>query len=108
MLELLLRAEFPGVSALREQLRSLRVRGLSAGSPTVLLFEVGDPDVPRGEVVNVVPVEAKVRDAEPPQELLLFVKDGLLDSLELVVYGDDEPTDLPAVEDIAPPTVNGA
>jgi hypothetical protein len=47
-----------------------------------------------------------VRDAEPPRELLLFVKDGLLDSLELVDYGSREAGALPLIEELEPPVVN--
>jgi hypothetical protein len=40
--------------------------------------------------------------------VLLFVRDGLLDSIELVDYAGLEPTELPAVEAVETPTVNGA
>src|SRR5579862_4819294 len=84
LLDLLLAEEFPGVEALRLQARSLHVRGLHEGLPTVVLLEVADPNAPRAQVAQIIPVEARVRGAEPPQELLLFVKEGLLESLELV------------------------
>ena len=84
LLDLLLAEAFPGVEALRVQAQSVRVRGLWEGLPAVVLLEVCDPAAPRAEVVHPVPVETHVRGTEPPQELLLFVWDGVLDSIELL------------------------
>lgn len=92
LLDLLLAEEFPGVGPLRVHAESVRVSGLYGA--TVVLFEVADPDAPLAEVVHPVPVETRVRGANPPEELLLFVKNGLLDSIELVTYGDETPTEL--------------
>jgi hypothetical protein len=108
LLDLLLSAEFSGADALRKQAQSTRVRGLSLSDPTVLLLEVTDIKAPRAETSHTVPVETKVRDTTPPQEILLFVKDGLLDSIELVTYGEERPRELPAVESVEPPTINVA
>jgi hypothetical protein len=83
----------------------VRARGLHEGLPTIVLLEVAAPDAPRAEVVHVVPVDAVVRGEG---ELLLFVKQGLLDSIELVAYGDERPSELPAVEALERPWVKSA
>lgn len=91
VLDLLLAEEFPGARELRVQAQAVRMKGYGDDVPSILLLEVVDDHAPRASVVHAVPVETRVRDAEPPQELLLFVKDWLLDSLELVDYGSREP-----------------
>jgi hypothetical protein len=53
-----------------------------------------------------VPVETCVREAEPHQEVLLFVKEGLLDGIEVVDYSGGEPELLPAVEAVEAPTID--
>jgi len=83
----------------------VRVRGLYEGLPTVVLLEVADLDAPKSEVVHAVPVEAVVRGEG---ELLLFIKQGLLDSIELVTYGDERPTELPTVGALERPWVKTA
>lgn len=87
---MLLAENFPGSDELRAQARTVRVKGFWEDRPSIVLLEVMDPGAPRANVVHAVPVEAKVRDADPPQELLLFVKDGLLDSIELVDYAGND------------------
>ncbi|MFL5841317.1 MAG: hypothetical protein ACJ77Z_12785 [Thermoleophilaceae bacterium] len=95
MLDLFLAQEFQGVEALREQARSVRVRGLHNGLEGVVLLGVQDDNAPRARVPHTIPVETRVRDAEPPQEVLLFVKEGLLNSIEVVDYSGGEPDFLP-------------
>ena len=80
------------------------MNGFWEDRPSVVLLEVMDPGAPRANVVHVVPVEAKVRDADPPQELLLFVKDGLLDSIELVDYSGNDAVGLPDIGTVEPPS----
>lgn len=84
------------------------MKALWEDRPSIVLLEVTDSRTPRASVVHTVPVETKVRDADPPQELLLFVKDGLLDSIELVDYSGSDPVELPDPEAVEPPTVNTA
>ncbi len=64
------------------------------GSGTIELIPRGD-DLPRSDAGSPVPVEAQVLDAQGNEVggLLLFVRDALLDSLE--VYSHDEPLPLP-------------
>jgi len=106
LLEFLLAEDFPGVAELRAQARAVRVKGLWEGCPSVVLLEVTNRDAPRASVVHAVPVEARVRDAEPARELLLFVKDGLLESLEVVDYGSSSQSGLPAVDELEGPITN--
>jgi hypothetical protein len=105
LLEYFLAREFPGVSALREQVKTVRVKGLGGGLSVIPEFEVTDASAPRAEVRGTVPIEAVVRDAVPPREVLLFVKQGLLHSLELVDYSGNEPSALPDVGELAEPTI---
>lgn len=100
LLQALLSYDFPGAAELRSQLPSVRVRGLSLDDPHVPLFEVADPKAPRAQVSDIVPIQARVRDADPPIEILLFVKDGLLDSLEVVDYGSKTRRPLPGPDEI--------
>jgi hypothetical protein len=103
VLDHLLSHEFQGVHALRAQARVTQVRGLWEDQPTIVLLEVHE-EAPVAEVAFTVPIEARVRDVEPPQEVLLFVKQGRLDSIELVDYGGGEPDELPSSDRLEPPT----
>ena len=105
-LDLFLAVDFPGVEALRVQRESVRVKALWSGLGGVVLLEVPDADAPRAEVVQAVPVQTRVRHATPPRDVLLFVEAGLLSSIELVLYGDDDYSELPDVASVAPPLVN--
>jgi hypothetical protein len=80
LLRFLLSIEFPGVEALRIQAESVRVRRDGVQVPRLLVLDVADRRAPRAEVVHSVPVETRVRGARPPQDLLLFVLGGVLDS----------------------------
>jgi hypothetical protein len=105
VLDFLLSHDFPGVEALRVQAQSARVRGLGDELPTIVLLEV-DVDAPFAtEVAYTVPIDARVRDVEPPQEVLLFVKWGRLECIELVDYSLEEPHELPTPEGLETPTV---
>jgi len=88
--------------------RSVRVKGLWEGRRSVVPLEVANWDAPRAHVVHTVPVEAMVRDAEPPRELLLFVKGGLLESREVADYGSSDQPSLPAVDELEGPVANSA
>jgi hypothetical protein len=47
-----------------------------------VLLEVGYGGAPKADVVHAVPVETRVLDADPPHEVLLFVEQGLLESID--------------------------
>ena len=96
LLEFVLGHDFPGAPELRTQAKTTRARGYWEDLPTIVLLEVMDPDAPRASVVHPVPIEFEVDASYSPSELLLFVKEGLLDSLELVVHKDVPVDELPA------------
>jgi hypothetical protein len=108
LLDLLLRDDFPGVEALRVQRETVRVKGLWRDLGGIVLLEVADAAAPRANVVHTVPVEARVRGADPPREVLLFVKQGALDSIELVDHSGNDPQELPDVRAVEAPTRNVA
>jgi hypothetical protein len=92
VLSFLLEPEFPGVEALRRQAETARVvRQCECGCATIDLAT--DPAAPAAEGVrepNVVEARGRARDdGRPPPELILFVRDGRLSSVEIVSY--DEP-----------------
>jgi hypothetical protein len=96
LLDALLSAEFPGVGALREQARDLLARrGCECGCGTLELLPQGNPS--RSEATSPAPSEGRVRDALGTEVggLLLFVRHGLLDSLE--IYSWDERLPLPLI-----------
>jgi hypothetical protein len=104
-LDFLLSTEFDGVAQLREQARTAEVAGLCAcGCPTFNV-SVDRAQCAPAKVVEPVPVEAAT--TEPfdgaSLQLLLFVEEGWLASVELVWYGDRAPQQFPPVESFAPP-----
>jgi hypothetical protein len=94
LLDLLLAEEFPGVRELRIQAESVEGRPWN-GLATLVELTVTDPLAPRAKVKDRVPVEAELSGVDPPQELLLHVVGGLLETLELVSDDGDDPTELP-------------
>jgi hypothetical protein len=107
LLDLFLAQDFQGVEALPVQRESVRVKGLWEDLGGIVLLEVDDVDAPTADIVHTVPVETRVRGADR-QEVLLFVKQGLLDSIELVDYSGNEPVELPDVGAVERPKVNTA
>ena len=95
LLDALLSEDFDGVEALRVQAASVLARsGCSCGCGTIELVPQGDP--PLSEAVSPVPVEGTATDGAggPNGGLLLFVREGLLNSLEIYSFGE-EPLPLP-------------
>jgi hypothetical protein len=90
--------DFPGVQALRVQVRAVSARnGCTCGCGTIdLILEVAD--FPHSESATPVPVEGRVldMDGEDVGGLLLFLRGGMLASLEVDSVG--EPLSLPAVD----------
>ncbi|HEY5943618.1 MAG TPA: hypothetical protein VIT89_12265 [Solirubrobacterales bacterium] len=79
----LLRQEFPGRQALREQVSSLAVAPIDVEGSLRL-----EAEGPRAEVRERVPVEAMVEDVDGVTiHVLLHVVDGLMSELE--IYKDD-------------------
>jgi hypothetical protein len=95
LLDDLLAHDFAGVEPLREQARNvLATRGCECGCGTINLTPQ-DQDAPRSTSSSPAEAEGRVlgADGEAIGGLLLFLKDGLLSSLE--VYSYDEPLPLP-------------
>lgn len=101
VLALLLHPSFSGVHELRDQARQAVVVGrCDCGCPTI---ELSVPSEMRAAVPapnRLAPVEGRITSdtGEPVGDILLFVDDGRISSLELVWYTDDPPR-------IWPPTV---
>jgi hypothetical protein len=108
LLNFFLRHDFPGVDELRKQAESVRVRGLGADSPSIVFFEVTDPDAPLADTVYTVPIDARVRDMTPPREVLLFIDKGLLECIEVVDYSGVDPRALPSPADLEVASVYAA
>ncbi len=104
MLEFLLSAEFPGRAELVTQARSVEVVGRWDDEPTIELRVAGEE--PLAEVENVPAVEASTRDGL--FSVLLFVRDGLLNIIELVDNaGEGTLSELPAPSELVGPTALG-
>ena len=106
LLDLLLSEDFQGVEALRVQRETVRVKGFWRDLGGIVVLEVVDVDAPRADVVDAVPIETRVRGADPPREVLLFVKQGLLDSIELVDHSGSDPEELPDIQAVDTPDRN--
>jgi hypothetical protein len=93
--EFLLSAEFPGRGELKSQLESAEVVGVcECGCGTVDLAIKGS--IARAVCREPIPVEAH-RSA---LDVLLFVRDGLLGSIEIVDYEDKRPLPYPRPDDL--------
>jgi len=77
-----------------------REEGCICGCGTIELLPRGD-NLPRSDAANPVPVEAQVLNAEGNEigGLLLFHKDGLIDSLEVYSY-IGPPLPLPTLDEV--------
>jgi hypothetical protein len=98
VLDLLLMEDFDGVEELRRQALQTTVVGVcDCGCPTIYLC-VAQGATPAPIQSRLAPVEARVspQSDEPPGEVILFLKDGWLDSLEYVFYTDLPPSDWPS------------
>ena len=102
VLEKLLSADFAGAQQLREQVDATVVVGrCDCGCPTIdLSVAAGAPlaDVAR----SPVPSELRDTSVDPPSDVILFVKDGYLQSLEYVSYTTGQPLDWPDVGALQP------
>jgi hypothetical protein len=103
-----LAVEFPGVEALRAQTLAARVvRQCECGCATIDLAT--DPAAPVAVGVgaaNAVEARGRARtDGRVPPDLILFVGDGRLRSLEIVSYGEPVFETFPSPEEFEQPTV---
>lgn len=101
VLDFLLLPDFPGVHELRRQAQTATVVGLcDCGCPTFKLAV--DERVARAVLSDVVPVEVRsTGDTDP--DLLLFARHGRLESVELVWYGDEPPSEFPPLTSFETP-----
>jgi hypothetical protein len=100
LLDALLEHDFPGVRELREQAQHVTAkRGGECGCGTIDLVPDGTP-VPRSDAANPVPVDELVNSPDGAEAggLILFVRDGILQSLE--IYSHGEPLPLPRLEQV--------
>lgn len=92
--------DFTGVRELREQAQHITAKkGCGCGCGTIELVPDGT-NIPRSEAANPVPVDGIVHDTKGAEVggLILFVRDGMLQSLE--VYSHTEPLPLPRPEQV--------
>jgi hypothetical protein len=104
VLDLLLSADVEGADALRQQAHGALVVGrCNCGCPTIDIH-VPDNAAPRAVLSGRLwPVAGRViprDDAAPGQEVILFVDEGRLSSLELVFYTETPPAYWPLAADI--------
>jgi hypothetical protein len=106
ILTFLLTADFPGVEKLREQAQSAQVVGECACGCATVDLEV-DAAAPVAEEIpqaNAVNAAGRSRpEAELPPELILFVRDGRLESIEIVWFDEAPIAVFPPAEEFEPP-----
>jgi hypothetical protein len=99
VLDALLANEFPGAPELREQVPHVMVvEQCDCGCPTVNLYvPEGIPSSPVKTRSRLAPVEGHVIPIgeEPIGDIILFVDEGKMTSLEYVSYVDPAPTEWP-------------
>ena len=111
VLRALLAPDYPGVEELRLQIPDAVVVGrCDCGCPTVDIKVNGG--VPRSSVHTknrLAPYEARVAplNHEPVGDIILFVDDGYLSSLEYVPYADPSPTEWPSLDRVQVLQVQG-
>jgi hypothetical protein len=96
----LLEHDFPGVRELREQAQDVTAKsGCECGCGTIDLVPSGTP-VPRSDAANPVPDDGLVNSPDGAEAggLILFARDGMLQSLEIYCHG--EPLRLPRLEQV--------
>jgi hypothetical protein len=89
---------FPDVELYRQQADHLLVTGqCQCGCPTVS-FTVDSSKAPRARFhgTPLLPVEAEAGDGDDLVQLILFARHGWVESLELVYYSPEPPTEFPA------------
>jgi hypothetical protein len=102
ILTALLAPDFPGAAELRLQLPAVRVVGkCDCGCPTVDLAVPTDvAPSPAQTRARLAPVEGRVTPAasELRDDIILFVDDGRLSSLEYVSYDKPRPSEWPPLD----------
>jgi len=104
----LLSVDFPGREELRRQADTARVVDrCPCGCPTIYLWIDRAGTAPALEAREAIPVEARSKGESPEDlfELLLFVEDGWLKSLEIVYFSATPPSAFPPPDSFHPPLV---
>jgi hypothetical protein len=102
ILDALLAVDFPGVAEIRAQMPHTMVVGrCDCGCPTVSLTVPND--IPASAVhtpIRLAPAEGRVTPIanEPPGDIILFVDNGRMSSLEYVSYVDPAPSEWPPLD----------
>jgi hypothetical protein len=104
LLLLLPRDGFEEVDVYRAQVDAATVTGMCSCGCATINLEVG-PDAPAATFVGtpLLPTEARGQDPSDPSlpvEIILFAREGTLESLEIVHYGDEPPKYFPAAQDL--------
>ncbi len=107
VLGFMLTVDAPGVEALRAQARVAEVVGqCECGCATVYLG-VDRSRAPQSEIREYAAIDGSTPYNEDHLdayfELIVFVRDGWLDSLEIVFYGEEPPTEFPPPSRFLPP-----
>jgi hypothetical protein len=104
-LSYLLAVDFPGVEELREQARVASVVGRCRCGCATIELSVDAARARPAASREPVPVEARTHEvaAGGPLELILFVRDGWLDSLEITYYANETPVEFPPLDAFEPP-----
>jgi hypothetical protein len=101
LLSFLLQAGFPGVQALRSQIEHTTVVSrCGCGCPSVSLLVDKDKTEPTISYDDIIPVEGLPAEEPTGPAVLLFVRDGYLDDLELMYLSDTPPPDWPALSEL--------
>jgi hypothetical protein len=106
----LLSEDFEGVEELRIQAAAASVIGRCACGCATITLSVdrrAAPEAPSSIPYPAVEARTHWGEPEPPVEefiqVLLFVRDGWLESLELLYYDQPPPRELPPIEGLGPP-----
>jgi hypothetical protein len=91
---------FPGVEEYRRQVEAAQVVGKCACGCATIELEIDRAAAPLSSHPGdpLLPVEGRTEIGEQPVELILFARDGWLESLEIVYYSAETPTTFPKVE----------
>jgi hypothetical protein len=101
LLDLLLSADFPGATELREQAKSV-----TASREGMIIDLIVDQGLPRAKVVSRTPVQASVDGDGYDGGLVLFVDDGQLSALEYWWVTEERPDVLPPLTAVGPPVTS--
>lgn len=108
VLSFLLGADFPGVEELREQVNVAVVDWRCPCGCASFEVSVDTKAAGPADSYEPIPVEAQSREIGPngPFQLLLWVREGWLDGVEIVYFANEVPVEFPPLETFEPPFAN--